>query len=128
MSPTNRTAENPSGIQASASQYLSANYLSPVRFSSIGWQLNLSLDLDAENFLEIGSGNNLLNYLLRKNSKSVFSIDHNRDTHPEIQALLPNLPILDCAVDASLCFQVLEHIPYEQFLISLRELARVVHV
>jgi len=125
MSPINRTLTNPFGIQASASQYLSGSYLSPKRFSSIGWQLNLSLELDADRYLDVGSGNSILAYLLRKQDKSVFSIDHNLGSIPDVQAIFPFLPFCAGVVDACLCFQVLEHLPYSLVREGLAELARV---
>jgi hypothetical protein len=115
----------PLSTQASPGKYLSGSYLSPKRFSSIGWQLTLCLELEAEYYLEIGSGNNLLVDLLRKNNKTIFSIDLSNAILPDIQASIPYLPISDCAVDASLCFQVLEHIPYDRITECLSELARV---
>jgi hypothetical protein len=125
MTPVRRNNENPFEIQCEASKYYEAGYLTPQRFSSIGFQYRACLSFDALTYIDIGSGNNILAYILSKNRKRVFTIDHNPGIKAEIVSLLPYLPIADKAVDVSLCFQVLEHLPFSLFETSLREMKRV---
>lgn len=120
-----RTHEQPFGIQAPSSQYTSADYLSPQRLASIGWQFTLCAGLGVESFADIGAGGGLLAWLLRQNGKWVCTVDHNPGLRPSVVALLPQLPLADRAVDASLCCQVLEHLPFAMLETCLRELARI---
>ncbi len=125
MSPVHRSLDSPFGIQAPAEYYLGDDYLSPNRFSSIGWQFNLSCRLNVHSYVEIGSGNDILAFLLRKRGKLIFTVDHNPGISPDLIGILPQLPLVSRSVDAVLCFQVLEHLPYGLLETCLGELTRV---
>ncbi len=125
MSPRRRTHELPFGLQAPASQYVDPTYLSPQRLSSVGFQYSLGIGLGGHSYLDVGSGNGLLVWLLRRQGKLAIAVDHNSDTRPGVVGLLPHLPFLDAAVDVSLCFQVLEHMPFSMLGSCLTDLARV---
>lgn len=121
----NRTIENPNAVQAASAQYLSPRYLSPKRFSSIGWQYRLCIETNSNSFLDVGSGNNILSWLLSKAGKQIISIDHNFEVRPDIVGLLPQLPVRSKAVETALCFQVLEHLPFQMVLDCLKEFKRI---
>jgi SAM-dependent methyltransferase len=123
--PINRSEEEPFGIQAPSTQYSSPNYLTPRRLSSIGYQYELAVNTRGQKFLDVGSGNGILSWLLQNNGTEVVSIDHNPGVKPNLVCVLPHLPIKSNAVDVSLCFQVLEHLPYKFLGPSMMELARV---
>jgi hypothetical protein len=116
--------DKPFEIQKSAPDYLK-NYLSPQRMTSIAFQYQLAIESNKHNFLEVGPGNNLLSFLLRKSGKNVQGIDIDIDISPDVLGVIPNLPFRDQCFEVSLCFQVLEHLPFTYFIPSLLELARV---
>lgn len=123
--PINRSINSPFGIQASAEKYYSPNYLSPQRLTSVSIQLSLCCETGVRSFIDIGSGNNLLVWLLRKNGKVAYSLDHNVCIEPDLAGVLPQLPLASRAVEASMSFQVLEHLPFELVKLALLELTRV---
>lgn len=122
--PKNRTANELHHPQVDASHY-AANYLSPKRMTSIAYQYQLALDSQGETYLEVGVGTNLLAFLLTKSGKKATSVDIDPDLGPDVLASLPHLPFSNGAFDTSLCFQVLEHLPFSLFIPSLLELSRV---
>lgn len=114
-----------SGGQKPAEHYSSSSYLTPQRLSSVGCQLAICNDLQADSFLEIGPGYGLLAWLLRRTGRSIHTIDINLQLAPSVVGCLPLLPFLTGSVDVTLCFQVLEHLPFEVFPDALKELKRV---
>lgn len=107
------------------SLYWTTDYLSPERFSSIGYQWKLAVESGSNSFLEIGPGGGLLTILLRAKGLDVITSDINKSLKPSVAIGLPLLPFRDKAVEVVLCFEVLEHIQWEFFLPSLREIKRV---
>jgi len=101
------------------SHYWNSWYLSPQRMSSIGWQYYLCTEIDAATFLEIGMGAGILT------GKSVITSDLAMNLKPDIITGLPSLAFRNRIFDAVTCFQVLEHLPFAQFAVSLKEMKRV---
>ena len=83
------------------------------------------MELGGDRFLEIGPGNGILTLLLREKGLNVITSDINNSVNPSVAINLPLLPFQNKAIDVVLCFEVLEHLPWELFLPSLRELKRV---
>jgi ubiquinone/menaquinone biosynthesis C-methylase UbiE len=110
---------------SSDSDYRLAKYLTPSRMSSIGWQFALCEETGAQTFLEVGAGSGVLAFLLGRQGKRVITADPYPVVQPNVLAALPSLPLADQCVDASLCFQVLEHLPLDLFPTCLNELRRV---
>ncbi|MBN1121742.1 MAG: class I SAM-dependent methyltransferase [Anaerolineae bacterium] len=108
-----------------SSHYWNSWYLSPRRMSSIGWQYYLCTEINAATFLEIGMGAGILTWMLRKSNKSVVTSDLVMDLKPDIITRLPTLAFRNRIFDAITCFQVLEHLPFDQFATSLKEMKRV---
>jgi len=123
--PINRTQDNPFGIQKNYQEYYKPQYLSPSRMSSYSYQYSLALETECKSFLNIGSANNILSYLLSKQKKLFINLDLDYDTHPDLVATFPKTPFADKSFDAVLCFQVLEHFPFSNFSFCLSELKRL---
>lgn len=104
---------------------LHAKYLTPKRMSSIGIQFQLCTRTQTHHFLDVGAAGGLLTWILNQNGMSTWSVDIRPVAGPDIVGALPRLPFKNNAVETSLCFQVLEHIPYTLLEPSLTELARV---
>jgi len=107
------------------SLYWSTRYLSPKRFSSIGYQWKSAIELNKQKYLEIGVGNGILTQLLIAREKIVTTIDLNFNLYPDIVGELPVLPFYDKSFEVSLCYEVLEHLPFDLFEQSLLDIARV---
>lgn len=105
--------------------YVSPAYMRPDVLSSVGVQMQLCGQTGTTSFIEVGSGARLLTWLLQQNGFTAHSVDIDVDFGPDIVAALPRIPLKDSAVETSLCFQVLEHMPFEQLGSNLAELARI---
>jgi len=123
--PLNRDLENPFGIQHDPINYYMPNYLSPKRMSSYGYQYKLAIESAGNTFLNIGSANNILSDLLIRQHKHVINLDLDVHTVPTVTATFPYVPFVTNAFDVVLCFQVLEHLPFNMLQISLTELKRL---
>lgn len=75
--------------------------------------------------VEVGCGSGLLAYLLRQNQSTVYTADVNEELVPDILASLPSLPFGSRSIDAVLCFEVLEHMPFGLLAPALTEMRRV---
>lgn len=77
--------------------------------------------------LEVGPGMPLVRDMLAYHAPSVTykSLDIADDLNPDLQGSVTNIPAEDNSFDVVCAFQILEHIPYEQFEQALQEMARV---
>lgn len=125
LDPIGRTEKKPFGIQHNPLDYYTPNYLSPDRMSSYSYQYSLALETGACTFLNIGSANSILKYLLEKNDVHVIDLDLDWNTKPNVSAALPFLPFSDKSIDVVMCFQILEHLPLIMFGATIKELKRV---
>ncbi len=112
-------------LQVEADHYFTRRYDDPKRFASYWHQIDLVLSHDPKRVLEIGPGNGFLSGYLRRAGVDVTTIDIDANLGPTAIAALPHLPFPDSSFDAVIAFEVLEHIPWELFTPSLREMARV---
>jgi hypothetical protein len=76
-------------------------------------------------FLEIGVGNKTVYNYLKNNKVNIKSLDFDVNLEPDYIGDVRNLPFENKAFDYVLCAEVLEHIPYEDFIKSLKELNRI---
>jgi hypothetical protein len=83
------------------------------------------LDTGARTVLEIGPGNGLVSYLLRRAGIHVETLDHDPALSPDHVASLLEIPSEKGAYEAVLCCQVLEHLPWDVFPAAMREVSRV---
>ncbi len=83
------------------------------------------LRLRPRSVCEIGVGPGLVSEVLRKVGIEVTTVDVEPSVVPDVLADVRRLPFDDLRFDASLCCQVLEHLPFEDFGVSLCELRRI---
>lgn len=88
-------------------------------------QILQTVALKPDTVLEVGIGSGYVSRALRGMGCELTTIDYAADLNPDIVASVTDIPLADKCVDVSLCFQVLEHLPFSEFPIALRELKRV---
>lgn len=111
--------------QVEKKHYSYFEYLKKSRWSSFWYQLHEVMVHSANNVLEIGTGSGLFKVLLTAFKQDVYSVDIDPSLEPDYVASVTNLPFIDNQFDMVVCFQVLEHIPYEKFPLALDEICRV---
>lgn len=113
--------------QEKRSHYLARSYLNIGRWHSYWHQINEIRKLpNVENILEIGPGNKIISNILKELGYVVKTLDIAEDLNPDyIDNILAPRNVSLNAFDVVLACQVLEHIQYHDFLIALRNLARI---
>lgn len=108
------------------SPYCFDTYLFEARLVSYYWQLKEVLTLKPSSILEVGVGVQVLGNFVRNNTAvSYTSIDIAEDLHPDVVGTVLDLPFADKSFDIACAFEILEHVPFEQFDRALTELCRV---
>jgi len=107
--------------------YNSSKYNNERRFISYHYQLKNVVEniKNGEKILEIGVGNKTLSNLLKNIGYKVKTIDILPELKPDVIGDVRKLPFDDNEFQAVLCYEVLEHLPYKDFIIALSELDRV---
>jgi SAM-dependent methyltransferase len=88
-------------------------------------QLNEIHNTHPKTVLEIGVGNKLVYNHLKEIGIKVTSLDINKNLKPDYIGDIRKLPFKNNSFDTVCAFEVLEHIPFEDFENSLKELKRV---
>jgi hypothetical protein len=101
------------------------DYLPGWRLHSIAEQASLALEVAPRTALEIGIGAGLSVATLRTAGVAVTTVDIQPELAPDHVADVRSLPIADASHDVTLCCQVLEHLPFEEFGRAAMELRRV---
>lgn len=112
-------------LQVKKDAYDFHKYESEARFSSYYHQLRAVLALNPESLLEVGTGGGFFLSMARKMEIETYSVDIDIELQPTTVASVLELPFLNASIDVCVAFQVLEHLPFENFHQSLAELARV---
>lgn len=111
--------------QVEAEHYFRRGYDTPKRFASYWHQVDLALAHAPRTVLEIGPGNGFLSTYLRRAGLDVTTVDLDPALGPSVAAALPDLPFPAAAFDLVVCYEVLEHIPFDRFVPCLKEIGRV---
>jgi len=110
--------------QVDISHYNFMNYIDKERFLSYYTQLELISEINPQSILDIGIGAKILEKLLPGYIKYT-GLDFDIDLHPNVQGNIEILPFKDKSFDLVACFEVLEHLPFNRFISTLKELKRV---
>lgn len=114
-------------IQVKKSHYFRKKYNSLERFVSYYYQTSLVADLTG-NFgkvLEVGVGANIISTYLKSAGLEVVTCDIDKNLNPDVMADIRSLPFDGDMFDVVTAFEVLEHLPWEDFEKALAELKRV---
>ena len=112
--------------QVDKSHYSFDTYAFEGRFVSYYWQLKEALALEPRSVLEVGAGDRVFGNFIKNNTEvSYMCVDIAEDLRPDVVGSVLALPFPDKSHDVVCAFEVLEHLPFEQFEKAVSELARV---
>ena len=111
--------------QVDAEHYRATVYNTKERVCSYWHQVDEVLGLGAHTVLEIGPGAGIVTEWLRRSGAEVTTLDMDPAVGADHHAPATELPFGDDTLDAVLCAQVLEHMPFEEVERALAEFARV---
>lgn len=112
--------------QVDKDAYRFERYAGEDRFVSYHAQLREIIDAQPSSLMEVGVGDQLVaNYIKNNTSIAYTSVDFADDVGADVVASITELPFENNSFDAACAFEVLEHLPFEQFDRALAELARV---
>src|SRR3989344_2914905 len=111
--------------QVNKKHYFRKKYDDLSRFISYFYQVDTVTDLNPKTVLEVGKGNGTLSDYLKKLGYSVTTCDFDANLNPDVVADVRKLPLTDNSYEAVTAFEILEHLPFEDFPKALAELKRV---
>lgn len=112
-------------LQVKKDHYFRKKYDDLSRFISYFYQMDLARSVNPENILEIGKGNGTVSDYLKKIGFSVTTCDFDKNLNPDIVADVRSIPVADNSFDVVLAYEILEHLPFEEFEKCLKELKRI---
>lgn len=108
-----------------APQHYAHQYDTKARLVSYWHQVDEAVRLGAGSILMVGHGSGFVPVMLRRRGLDVVTLDIDPQLHPTVVGDVRAMPCDAGAFDVVLCCQVLEHLPFDDFVPSLRELRRV---
>lgn len=121
-----RTAEEFRATPQIAPDVYDYRYLHKGRIANYAKQLTEIVRVEAKSVLEVGLGGGFMRNVARDYLQTKwFCCDIDPALGPDTVGTVTQLPIASNGVDVSVCCQVLEHLPFDCFEPSLRELSRV---
>lgn len=105
--------------------FFTMQYLTQMRFNSFYYQISELMALEPESILEVGMGSGIVELILRQMGVEVTTLDQYEKLNPDILCSVVDIPRSDESFDVVACFQVLEHLPFDDFRIALKEIHRV---
>ena len=114
-----------SALQVKPEHYYSLDYDTKGRWISYWHQINAIASYKPESILEIGSGNSVVSEYLLSRGYHVHTLDLDIVLNPDCVGRITNLPLSDSSYDVVACFEVLEHIPFNDFSRALEEIGRI---
>lgn len=114
--------------QVDTKHYFRKKYDTLERFISYFYQIDLLTgvvtDANAK-ILEIGKGSGVFSDHIKKTGLQITTVDIDGSLKPDYTADVRKLPFQDNAFDAVVAYEILEHLPFEDFEKALQELKRV---
>ena len=99
---------------------------SPLRIESITQQVREICYSGCTQILEIGVGKGLLKHFLSPFPKiNLVNVDIDENLKPDFIASVTQMPFCDKKFELTVCGRVLEHLPFNDFPIAIREIHRV---
>ena len=95
------------------------------RWISYFHQIDEILSFHPANILEIGVGFSLNGHICKHEGVGYKGMDIRADVNPDIVGSITDIPLPDKSIDVVCAFQIIEHMPYENFTKALSEMCRV---
>lgn len=111
--------------QVKPNHYFVNSYDSKNRFISYWHQINEIIKLNPKKVLEIGIGNGFVSKYLKERKVNILTLDVDKRLNPDIVGSVLNIPFSDESFDVVACYEVLEHLPFENFSKALSEIFRL---
>jgi len=112
-------------LQVESNHYFKESYDSKGRFISYWHQINEIVKLNPVNVLEIGIGNGFVSKYLKERRANVLTLDIDKELNPDIVGSVLDVPFPDHSFEVVACYELLEHLQYENFHKALSEIFRV---
>ncbi len=120
MPPKNDRPPQPSGQDHYNQDYEDFNL-----WIDYWYQYSLIKETATQKILEIGPGTGTLSALMKHKGYQFVTVDNDSSLKADHIADITKLPFPDDSFDVVCAFEVLEHLPFEEFPIALTEMARV---
>lgn len=101
------------------------NYDTKERFCSYWHQIQEILSLNPKSTLEIGIGNGFVSNYLKQRGLNVITLDIDKRLNPDVAGSVLNIPFSDESFEVVACYELLEHLSYENFEKAMFEIFRV---
>lgn len=111
--------------QVDRAYYDFLTYNDPERWGSYWHQLEETLSFKPTSVLEIGAGSNIIGPILSKEGILYRTLDIAEDLEPDFVGSVDAMPVTDASYDIVCAFEILEHLPFEKFEQSVKEIHRV---
>lgn len=106
--------------------YFKKKYRDLNRFISYYYQIEMTLKVlnKGDKVLEIGIGDRVFSDYLKKMGIDIATCDFDKDLKPDYVADVKNLGVAENSFDVILAYEILEHLPFDDFAKCLKELKR----
>ena len=111
--------------QVKPNHYFINSYDSKGRFISYWYQINEIIKLNPKKVLEIGIGNGFVSKYLKERRVNILTLDIDKRLNPDIVGSVLDVPFPDNSFEVVACYELLEHLHYENFYKALSEIFRV---
>jgi len=106
-------------------KYSFEDYVYFDRWASYWHQVNEVIKTKPKNLLIIGKGDGVVELIFKKYIHEVKTLDIDEKLMPDFMASVNKMPFQDNSFETILCAEVLEHMPFDKFNDSLREIKRI---
>ncbi len=98
------------------------------RWGSYWHQLEETLAFKPKSVLEVGAGTGVIGPVLQREGIHYETLDIAADLKPDFVGSVDVMPVKDLSYDVVCAFEILEHLPFEKFEQSVKEIHRVAKV
>jgi len=102
-------------LQVDPGHYFNKSYDTKERFISYWHQINEIMELNPKKVLEIGVGNGFVSKYLKERGVNVITLDIDERLKPDAVGSVLDIPFSESSFDVVTCYEVLEHLPYENY-------------